>query len=113
MPPRPGSLQLTWQLRIIVESMSQAGRPVYLQQLTDGLRFTDPAVLGTISRLESAGYARQVDEPADAPRYHPGGRPRRWFELTGDGQRFADELRPTTREMAAAQAEAIGMRLSL
>jgi DNA-binding MarR family transcriptional regulator len=112
MAPRPGSPQLTLQLRLIVESMSRAGRPLYPQQLTEALRYAAPSVFGTISRLETAGYVREVDEPADAPRYH-GGPGRRWFELTDEGQHFADELRPTTRELVAAHARSVGMDLSL
>jgi DNA-binding PadR family transcriptional regulator len=54
------------------------------------------AVYTTLGRLEDKGYVRSWNEPAGGDR---GGRPRRYFEVTGVGQRV---LREALKPMAKA-----------
>ena len=92
--------------------MRHAERPMYGRELAQALHFPEPAVLGIVHRLETAGYLRLVDTPAAAPPQDRGGRPRRWFELTPEGQDFAAQIGPATEQMVTDQARSAGISIS-
>jgi predicted ArsR family transcriptional regulator len=110
MALRQGHLQLTLNTRLVIESLHRAQHPMYAYNLARSLHFPDQAVQGIFHRLETAGYARQVDAPPDAPPQDHG-RNRRWFELTPEGKAFAADIQPETQEILADQARTIGMSL--
>jgi predicted ArsR family transcriptional regulator len=84
---------------------------MYASELAKGLGLERNTVMGSFHRLETAGFARQVDEPRDAPPQDRGGDPRTWFELTPEGQNFASSTVRETQRSVRAQARTIGVSL--
>jgi DNA-binding PadR family transcriptional regulator len=105
------TLRLTPHLRLVLASMTTAGRPVYGYEVAKTLDSDIRTVLGALHRLETAGYARVVDTPEGAPRAG-GGRDRIWFELTDEGRQLAERTRESTARMAERAARAAGLEIS-
>jgi DNA-binding PadR family transcriptional regulator len=105
------TLRLTPQLRLVLASVVTAGRPVYCYEVAKSLEGDLRTVMGNLHRLETAGYARVVAPPGDAPPQGPG-RDRVWFELTDEGREFAEHVQESTARIAQRAARAAGLQIS-
>jgi DNA-binding PadR family transcriptional regulator len=105
------NLRLTPQLRFVLATMIAAERPVYCYEVAKSLDSDLRTVMGNLHRLETAGYARVVTPPEDAPPQGPG-RDRVWFELTDEGREFAEHVQESTARIAQRAARAAGLEIS-
>jgi DNA-binding PadR family transcriptional regulator len=108
---RHQGIRLTDQMRLVLASMVATDRPVYGYDLAKKVgQHNIRSIVGTLHRLETAGYARIVDAPEGAPPQGPG-RDRVWFELTDEGREFAEHTRQSAVFKAERTARALGLEL--
>ena len=92
--------------------MYQRDRPTYAYEISKGWGLEQNTVLGSLHRLESAGYVAKAPEPPQVPAQDCGQR-RVWFELTAEGRDFAATTIEATQTMVANQAQSIGLGLKM
>lgn len=111
-PTRPADLQPLppASLHVLV-ALSRGSRHGYaimneVEELTDGAVTMGPGTLyGTLKRLDRDGLVEECDGPADSD---PGGPQRRYYRLTGFGQRVLDAETARLRNLLRATQRSAG-----